>query len=56
MFRDIYSQWPIIEQIVEFYGDQKTAEMIQPIAGPGRWNDADQLTVRLGSPGAVDYL
>eukprot|EP01052_Picozoa_sp_SAG31_P006899 SAG31_NODE_323_length_17713_cov_12.065834_11_plen_208_part_00 len=36
MFRDIYSQWPIIEQIIEFYGDQ--AEVLQPIAGPGRWN------------------
>ena len=43
MYRDIYSQWPIIEQIIEFYGDQ--AEVIQPVAGPGRWNDADQLTV-----------
>ena len=43
MYRDIYSQWPIIEQIIEFYGDQ--AELIQPVAGPGRWNDADQLTV-----------
>jgi alpha-N-acetylgalactosaminidase len=34
MYRDIYSQWPIIEEIVEFYGDPKNAEMLQPIAGP----------------------
>ena len=33
MYRDIYSQWPIIEQIIEFYGDPKTAEVLQPIAG-----------------------
>jgi len=43
MYRDIYSQWPIIMQIVEFYGSE--AAMLQPIAGPGHWNDADQLTV-----------
>jgi hypothetical protein len=36
MYRDIYSQWPIIEQIIEFYGDN--AEVLQPIAGPGQWN------------------
>ena len=42
-YRDIYSQWPIIEEIIEFYGDN--APTLQPIAGPGHWNDADQLTV-----------
>ena len=38
MYRDIYSQWPIIEQIIEWYGDNSA--MVQPVAGPGRWNDA----------------
>lgn len=31
MYRDIYSQWPIIEEIIEFYG--LNAEELQPIAG-----------------------
>ena len=42
-YRDIYSQWPIIESIIEFYGANQP--LIQPAAGPGHWNDADQLTV-----------
>eukprot|EP00035_Acanthoeca_spectabilis_P013270 m.244505 g.244505 ORF g.244505 m.244505 type:complete len:622 (-) comp15844_c0_seq5:40-1905(-) len=43
MYRDIYAQWPIIQDIVEFYG--KNAGVLQPVAGSGHWNDADQLTV-----------
>ena len=42
-YRDIYSQWPIILQIIEFYGTE--TPVVQPVAGPGNWNDADQLTV-----------
>jgi len=36
-YRDIYSQFPIIQQIVEFYG--KSTPVLQPVAGPGAWSE-----------------
>ena len=42
-YRDIYAQWPIITSIIEFYGTM--TPRLQPIAGPGQWNDADQLVI-----------
>ena len=37
MYRDIYAQWPIIAQIIQWMGDNQL--MIQPFAKPGAFND-----------------
>jgi len=43
MYRDIYSQWNIVADVIDFMGNEQ--QVLQPVAGPGGWNDPDQLTV-----------
>jgi len=43
MYRDIYAQWWIIADIIQWMGANQA--ILQPIARPGAWNDADQLMI-----------
>lgn len=43
MYRDIYAQWWIIADIIQWMGAHQA--IIQPVAKPGAWNDADQLVI-----------
>jgi len=42
-YNDIQDSWYSLTRIVEWYGDHQD-EMI-PVAGPGHWNDPDQLLI-----------
>ena len=43
MYRDIYARWDAISEIIQFMGERQ--HVLQQIAGPGQFNDADQLVV-----------
>ncbi|KAF7242961.1 Alpha-N-acetylgalactosaminidase [Varanus komodoensis] len=40
---DIQDSWDTLLRIIEWYGDHQ--EVLQPAAGPGRWNDPDMLII-----------
>ncbi|XP_033023957.1 alpha-N-acetylgalactosaminidase-like isoform X1 [Lacerta agilis] len=42
-FGDIEDSWDSLFRIIEWYGDHQ--DIIQPVAGPGRWNDPDTLII-----------
>jgi hypothetical protein len=43
MYRDIYARWDEISDIIHFMGERQ--HILQQIAGPGQFNDADQLII-----------
>ncbi|XP_077172239.1 alpha-N-acetylgalactosaminidase-like [Paroedura picta] len=40
-FADIQDSWESLSRIITWYGDHQ--DTLQPVAGPGRWNDPDML-------------
>ncbi|XP_054851479.1 alpha-N-acetylgalactosaminidase-like isoform X2 [Eublepharis macularius] len=40
-FGDIEDSWNSLSRIIKWYGDHQ--DTLQPVAGPGRWNDPDML-------------
>ncbi|XP_006011833.1 alpha-N-acetylgalactosaminidase-like [Latimeria chalumnae] len=42
-YGDIQDSWDSVMKIIEWYGDNQ--DVLQPAAGPGKWNDPDMLII-----------